>query len=133
MENHGRARNATAGDASLLMLDPACGMKVAPAAAAGSHSFAGTTYYFCSAHCKTSFAANPQKYLGKPANGPATAAAKEIDPVCGMTVDPATAAGTHAWHGKAYYFCSTRCKTSFAPRRSPRNGPNEKAKSTRSA
>jgi Cu+-exporting ATPase len=42
-----------------------------------------------------------------------TAAAREIDPVCGMTVDPATAAGTHTWHGKAYYFCSTRCLEKF--------------------
>lgn len=41
------------------------------------------------------------------------AAAKEIDPVCGMTVDPAKAAGTHTWLGKAYYFCSTRCVAKF--------------------
>jgi Cu+-exporting ATPase len=36
-----------------------------------------------------------------------------IDPVCGMTVDPATAAGTHTHAGKAYYFCSTHCLTKF--------------------
>jgi len=41
------------------------------------------------------------------------AAAQAIDPVCGMTVDPATAAGTHAHAGKDYYFCSTHCLVKF--------------------
>ncbi len=31
------------------------------------------------------------------------------DPVCGMTVDPATAAGQAAHGGRTYYFCSTHC------------------------
>ena len=35
------------------------------------------------------------------------------DPVCGMTVDEARAAGTSAYQGKTYYFCSAGCKTSF--------------------
>ena len=35
------------------------------------------------------------------------------DPVCGMTVDPATAAA-HAEHGgRTYHFCSTSCKSKF--------------------
>lgn len=29
-----------------------------------------------------------------------------IDPVCGMTVDPATAAGKFDYEGQTYYFCS---------------------------
>jgi P-type Cu+ transporter len=35
------------------------------------------------------------------------------DPVCGMQVDPATAAGSSACNGKTYYFCSTSCKQKF--------------------
>lgn len=35
------------------------------------------------------------------------------DPVCGMTVDPATAAATAEHEGQAYYFCSTGCQKSF--------------------
>ena len=31
------------------------------------------------------------------------------DPVCGMAVDPATAAGAHAHAGTTYYFCSRHC------------------------
>ena len=37
-----------------------------------------------------------------------------IDPVCGMSVDPATAKGSAVHAGKRYYFCSEGCKTRFA-------------------
>ena len=37
----------------------------------------------------------------------------ETDPVCGMTVQPATAAGSHEYHGKKYYFCAVRCLEKF--------------------
>ncbi|HWR66526.1 MAG TPA: YHS domain-containing protein [Bellilinea sp.] len=37
----------------------------------------------------------------------------EIDPVCGMSVDPKTAAGKTEYQGKTYYFCSLGCKKSF--------------------
>jgi len=39
--------------------------------------------------------------------------AMATDPVCGMTVDPATAEYRSFRDGKAYYFCSAGCKTSF--------------------
>jgi len=35
------------------------------------------------------------------------------DPVCGMTVDPATAKHRHTHGGKTYYFCSARCREAF--------------------
>ena len=40
----------------------------------------------------------------------------EKDPVCGMSVDPAKAAGSLEWEwdGKTYYFCSASCKRRFA-------------------
>lgn len=37
----------------------------------------------------------------------------EKDPVCGMDVDPKTAAGKSEYQGKTYYFCSPGCKHSF--------------------
>ena len=37
-----------------------------------------------------------------------------IDPVCGMTVDPAKAAATYSHNGETYYFCSTGCLKKFA-------------------
>ena len=36
-----------------------------------------------------------------------------IDPVCGMSVDPETAAGHSKLEGRDYYFCSIACKTQF--------------------
>jgi len=36
-----------------------------------------------------------------------------IDPVCGMTVDPAKAAGSHEHRGVTYYFCGKGCLTRF--------------------
>jgi Cu+-exporting ATPase len=38
----------------------------------------------------------------------------EIDPVCGMKVNPATSAHRHAHGGRLYHFCSVRCLTRFA-------------------
>lgn len=36
-----------------------------------------------------------------------------IDPICGMTGDPATAAGSFNHQGKTYYFCSRGCLQKF--------------------
>jgi len=35
------------------------------------------------------------------------------DPVCGMTIDEKTAAGTSEYQGQTYYFCAPICKTKF--------------------
>ncbi|MEX0742383.1 MAG: YHS domain-containing protein, partial [Phycisphaeraceae bacterium] len=35
------------------------------------------------------------------------------DPVCGMRVDPASAAGAAEYGGDTYYFCSTGCRAKF--------------------
>jgi Cu+-exporting ATPase len=35
------------------------------------------------------------------------------DPVCGMDIDPETAAGSSEYKGQTYYFCSPGCKKSF--------------------
>ncbi|HEX8408016.1 MAG TPA: heavy metal translocating P-type ATPase [Thermoanaerobaculia bacterium] len=35
------------------------------------------------------------------------------DPVCGMKIDPATAAGSSEYRGETIYFCSVPCKTKF--------------------
>lgn len=35
------------------------------------------------------------------------------DPVCGMDVDPKSAAGKSDYKGQTYYFCSPGCKVSF--------------------
>ena len=45
-------------------------------------------------------------------HGPAHGAT--IDPVCGMSVDPATARHEFEHDGRTFYFCSDRCRTKFA-------------------
>ncbi len=35
------------------------------------------------------------------------------DPICGMTVEPARAAGSHVYNGQTYYFCSQHCLAEF--------------------
>jgi YHS domain-containing protein len=37
----------------------------------------------------------------------------EIDPVCGMEVDLANAAGHSEYEDRMYYFCSQECKKKF--------------------
>ena len=113
--------------------DPVCGMMVQPATAAGSHTHEQKTYYFCCQGCLEKFRADPARYLapiaapastpprqfggkalpmlGASSSGPSAAAV--IDPVCGMTVDPATAAGSFAHQGTTYFFCCQGCLTKF--------------------
>jgi Cu+-exporting ATPase len=38
---------------------------------------------------------------------------KVRDPVCGMDIEPAKAAGQSAYGGRTYYFCSSQCKAKF--------------------
>jgi len=41
-------------------------------------------------------------------------AAAAVDPVCGMPVDPATAAASYDHEGTTYYFCAAECQDAFA-------------------
>jgi P-type Cu+ transporter len=120
----------------ILITDPVCGMSVDPASAKAKVEHQGQTYYFCCAGCAQKFTADPHTYLSKPAGlvslgaitpagqkstglvsigGPKAApgAPPERDPVCGMMVDPAHAAGKADYRGKPYYFCNPRCEQKF--------------------
>jgi len=94
--------------------DPVCGMKVDPKSAAGSHDHDDTTYYFCSRSCLAKFQAEPQRFISR-ATAPVALhdAASHTDPVCGMEVDPRSAAGSHVHDGQTYYFCSAGCLGKF--------------------
>ncbi len=112
-----------------MAIDPICGMTVDPDKAAGRHDYKGETYYFCAVSCLERFRADPEGALGKkpltlitiPTSGSTRKplpmmmpmATGEIDPVCGMTVQPASAAGSYEYEGKTYYFCATSCLTKF--------------------
>lgn len=46
-------------------------------------------------------------------NHSTTASATVTDPVCGMTIDPATAVGSSTHAGQTYHFCSRGCEAKF--------------------
>ncbi|MCC7531864.1 MAG: heavy metal translocating P-type ATPase [Candidatus Melainabacteria bacterium] len=52
-----------------------------------------------------------------PAEAPAEKLAEvreeHVDPICGMTVEPQSAAAEHVHEGKKYFFCSVLCKEKF--------------------
>jgi Cu+-exporting ATPase len=52
--------------------DPVCGMDVEAATAAGRTEHKGQTYYFCGSKCKEKFDLNPEQYLGKSSEAPAS-------------------------------------------------------------
>jgi len=54
-------------------------------------------------------------------------AAAEIDPVCGMSVEPAKAAGSHDYLGKKYFFCAKHCVAAFKTDPAKYTGKAEKA------
>ena len=84
------------------VIDPVCGMTVDPHTAKHRAEHRGHTYYFCSAGCRTKFAADPQKYLGTRDPPPVVQGATytcpmhpEIRqagpgscPICGMALEP---------------------------------------------
>jgi P-type Cu+ transporter len=64
MTNKQHARPSAAEDAnpSGVVLDPVCGMRIAPGDAVGSHVHEGTMYHFCSTKCLEDFRANPTQF-----------------------------------------------------------------------
>jgi Cu+-exporting ATPase len=100
-----------------LVKDPVCGMMVDPQNARASAEHEGKTYYFCSAGCVAKFKADPPKYLSPKHEAMAgtqePAAAKAVDPVCGMFVDPGKARGRADYKDKTYFFCCPGCEAKF--------------------
>jgi YHS domain-containing protein/uncharacterized membrane protein YraQ (UPF0718 family) len=92
--------------------DPVCGMQVPTAHAPATAQRDGNTYYFCSDHCQHRFTATLSGGTGRPAETREPDAA--ADPVCGMTVDPATAADQISYDGQTYSFCGSGCQEAFA-------------------
>ena len=125
-------------------IDPICGMTVKPETAAGSYNHEGKTYYFCSKGCLQKFIAQNEGVsasglvkIGREketvSHGAMTAASqgKFVDPVCGMSVAPETAAGKYDYKGETYYFCSTGCLNKF--KQNPANFLENKKEETPAA
>ena len=110
----GAADNPAGSD--MVLRDPVCGMTVDPARAAekpaAEHD--GRMFHFCSSSCRAKFVRDPAHYLSA------------TDPVCGMSVDRASARHFTRHEGAGHYFCSAGCKTKFeADPEKYRDGPPE--------
>jgi P-type Cu+ transporter len=85
------------------VLDPVCGMTVDPATARHSLEHGGRRFFFCSAGCKSKFAAEPHRYLTPKAAAPESSAGtiytcpmhpqiRQVGPgacpICGMALEP---------------------------------------------
>ena len=89
------------------VLDPVCGMTVDPATSKHRFDYRGETFHFCSAGCRTKFAADPVGYLEKGRKPKAAVAEGAIHicpmhpeirqagpgscPICGMALEPEVA------------------------------------------
>src|SRR5258706_13077342 len=90
-------------DATAKVRDPVCGMTVDPPTSRHRFDYRGETFHFCSAGCRTKFAADPVKYLDT--NKPKAAAPegaiytcpmhpqiRQVGPgscpICGMALEP---------------------------------------------
>ncbi len=144
-----RAMGRAPEERAATVRDPVCGMSVDPATAKEKFDHMGTTYYFCSAGCRSAFAEDPARYAAQEANvehaghrshslvmaatpgGQMERHSSAIDPVCGMRVDP-DRAEYRSFHegGETYYFCSAGCKESFD--KDPSNYMSRKDNSDRS-
>lgn len=104
-------------------IDPVCGMQVETAMAPATSRLAGKTEYFCSDRCRDRFVANPGRFPGA---GAGMLAIDEVvappgrllpsagmDPVCGMTIEPADAAAQRFRAGRRILFCSEGCAAAF--------------------
>ncbi|WP_338312925.1 heavy metal translocating P-type ATPase [Bradyrhizobium sp. TM239] len=104
---HGHHHAHDHGEAASKVHDPVCGMTVDPTTSKHRFEYHGETFHFCSAGCRTKFAADPAKYLAKDkAPEPAMPAGtiytcpmhpeiRQVGPgscpICGMALEPEVA------------------------------------------
>ena len=73
IDSESRMELAAAGIYGRSSRDPVCGMDVDEKKAKTSgrmSEYQGISYYFCSSECKEKFSKNPDRYIGKAAEGP---------------------------------------------------------------
>jgi uncharacterized protein len=114
--------------------DPVCGMQVQLEHAPATTRHHRERVYFCSDHCQHRFTADPHRFVGgseadrrdghhrdqKPDEGDGHCpdhapggGGRAADPVCGVTKDPAHAAGSVEHLDATYHFCGPGCHDTF--------------------
>jgi YHS domain-containing protein/uncharacterized membrane protein YraQ (UPF0718 family) len=122
------------GGGARYAIDPVCGMQVERQLAPANARHGLQTVYFCSDGCKDRFVADPDRYvtgdhptITDQLQARRPEMSQPIDPICGMTVDPESAAAKREYAGKTYYFCGPGCAKAFDLK------PEAYAETTRSA
>src|SRR6185295_6044356 len=92
--------------AAAEVVDPVCGMTIAPEDAVGQVEHKGHSYYFCNDSCLEQFKADPERFL-QPSASSSTPAGTDVEytcpmhpevrqwgpgscPICGMALEPVT-------------------------------------------
>ena len=104
---HGHAGHSHHAHTAATVRDPVCGMTVNPATSKHRFDYRGETFHFCSAGCRTKFAADPVAYLEKDSRPKAAVPEGTIYtcpmhpeihqvgpgscPICGMALEPEVA------------------------------------------
>src|SRR6476619_4837840 len=104
---HDHASHDHHAHAAATVRDPVCGMTVNPATSKHRFDYRGETFHFCSAGCRTKFAADPVSYLEKDSRPQAAVPEGTIYtcpmhpeirqvgpgscPICGMALEPEVA------------------------------------------
>ena len=104
---HEKPAHGTPAEHPQEVLDPVCGMLIAPKDATGTVQQDGQIYYFCSSSCIDKFKADPKKYLSPKVPRTLFHGAEKLEytcpmhpqivrnepgncPICGMTLEPRT-------------------------------------------
>ncbi|HEX7326845.1 MAG TPA: heavy metal translocating P-type ATPase [Rhodanobacteraceae bacterium] len=107
---HGHVQHDHAASDAAFAIDPNCGMQVALPSQRHA-DYHGETYHFCSDGCRHKFEADPEAILAKARRREIEAG--RLDPVCGMTTDPAQPRSTTTHDGKTINFCCDGCRDTF--------------------
>ncbi len=96
-------------------IDPVCGMQIRKSDAPAAIRHDGQSVHFCSDRCANLFRRDPTRYQRRrpQPSGVEEESTMATDPVCGMSVDPATAAAIRSHDGRNYFFCATPCAEDF--------------------
>ena len=95
-------------------IDPVCGMQVRTSDAPARTTLDDVTYYFCAPRCLSRFLVEHDPGAAAlDAQQSATSTEHALDPVCGMTVDPASASASRVFESHSVYFCSPSCAEHF--------------------
>jgi uncharacterized protein len=106
------------GGGARYAIDPVCGMQVERQLAPASARRGDRTSFFCSDRCRDRFVADSDRYgtardLMVDDEPRRPNMSQGIDPVCGMTVEPESAAAKREHNGTIYYFCGPGCAKAF--------------------